>query len=324
MLSLHGWYPGGRYLELLLVATLGVTFVSSAAWILARRLERDAALRHVVLVSALVVCLAHPLLVWLCDAGGWTLVSVPVLGGAPERATPDDKQAEIVPEDVLPGHSSGLVHSDATLPSPSNSTFERPPRIANPIAADARDGTAAPSRSGVSRAHRPASGSWSLRGVAASALLLWVAGALVMVARLVRNAGFVVQLRRSSRPLENGRIEILLQEAADRLGMRQVPLLLTTSRAIAPVAVGFGRSAIILPDRLLKAIDNDELRDILIHEAAHLQHENATSGCRSRSRDSPSRRGPMPTVASRCLGSGATASLNWKFRRQASPTPQSQ
>ena len=39
-----------------------------------------------------------------------------------------------------------------------------------------------------------------------------------------------------------------------RLGMRRAPLLLASSRAVIPLAVGFGRPAIVLPERLLGAI----------------------------------------------------------------------
>src|SRR4029077_18942899 len=53
--------------------------------------------------------------------------------------------------------------------------------------------------------------------------------------------------------------------------MRQVPLLLVSSRTVAPLAAGFGRPAVILPERLLGAFSDKELRDVLVHEVAHLQ-----------------------------------------------------
>ena len=100
----------------------------------------------------------------------------------------------------------------------------------------------------------------SFRGIATGAMFVWVAGTLLMLVRLARNCGRVVQLRRSSRPLQNDRLQTLLRQVAARLGMRQVPLLLVSSRAIAPLAVGFGRPAVILPERLLGAVSDNELR----------------------------------------------------------------
>jgi beta-lactamase regulating signal transducer with metallopeptidase domain len=110
----------------------------------------------------------------------------------------------------------------------------------------------------------------SFRRVATGAMFVWTAGALLMLTRLARNCGRVVQLRRSSRPLENVAHQLLLQETAAKLGTCQVPLLLVSRRTIAPLAVGFGRPAVILPQHLLGVFSDNELRDILAHEVAHL------------------------------------------------------
>src|SRR5439155_12603894 len=64
---------------------------------------------------------------------------------------------------------------------------------------------------------------------------------------------------------------------AAKLGTRQVPLLLVSSRTVAPLAVGFGRPAVILPERLLGAISDNELRDVLMHEVARLQRGDQRS-----------------------------------------------
>ena len=56
--------------------------------------------------------------------------------------------------------------------------------------------------------------------------------------------------------------------------MHQVPLLLVSNRAVPPLAVGFGRPAIILPERLLGAVSDDELRDVFVHEVAHIRRRD--------------------------------------------------
>ena len=63
----------------------------------------------------------------------------------------------------------------------------------------------------------------------------------------------------------------MLREIAARLGIRRIPLLLASSRSIAPLAVGLGRPAVVLPERLLGAVGNDELQDVLVHELAHIR-----------------------------------------------------
>ena len=54
-------------------------------------------------------------------------------------------------------------------------------------------------------------------------------------------------------------------------GRAGAPLLLVSSRAIAPLAVAFGRPAVILPEHLDQALSDDELSDVLVHEVAHVQ-----------------------------------------------------
>src|SRR5947207_10854967 len=77
--------PGDRTLDFLLVVTLVVALASSAAWLIAWRLADQPALRHLVLFSALIGCLASPAVAWFCGAVGLTLVSIPLLRGEEGR-----------------------------------------------------------------------------------------------------------------------------------------------------------------------------------------------------------------------------------------------
>ena len=78
-------------------------------------------------------------------------------------------------------------------------------------------------------------------------------------------------LRHSSTPLQNDRLADSVAEGQCQLRARHEPLLLGSGRAIAPLAVAFGRPAVILPELLLGAIGDNELTDILVHEVAHVQ-----------------------------------------------------
>ncbi|MDB5301681.1 MAG: blaR1 3, partial [Phycisphaerales bacterium] len=127
-----------------------------------------------------------------------------------------------------------------------------------------------PREPGARRSTAPTETAVSFREIATGALFVWAAGVLMMLARLARNIGRVARLRRSSRPVQDDRIQKLLHEVAGRLGAREVPALLVSSRTVIPLAVGLGRPAVILPERLLRAINDDELRDVLAHEVAHL------------------------------------------------------
>ena len=265
MSTLMRCYPGDRGLDFLLVVTLGVALASSAAWLLSRRLAANAALRHLVLSSALVCCLASPVLVWFCSAAGVTLVSIPILCGEQPRMAVGVKQMEIDFLCAPPQQST-----DPPLPH-TNATIDPSAEVVVPPAASESLATSMPSAPDVERGGSPAGTLVAFRGIATAAMFVWGAGALLMLARLAWNCGRVVQLRRSARPLQDEAHRSLLQEIAAKLGTRPVPLLLVSSRTVAPLAVGLGRPAVILPERLLGAISDNELRDVLVHEVAHLE-----------------------------------------------------
>jgi beta-lactamase regulating signal transducer with metallopeptidase domain len=265
-------YPGDPTLAFLLVVTLGVALASGAAWLISRRLAGQAALRHLVLFSALIGCLASPAVAWLCARAGLTLVSLPILRGDQGTMASAATQMETDPVGVPPPPSTDPPAALAGLPLPhTNPAIDQRADVATPPAANETPTTSMPSAPDVERTGSPAGTPVPLRGIATAVIFVWAAGAVLLLARLARDAGRVVRLRRSSRPLRNEAHKLLLREVAARLGMRQVPLLLVSSRTALPLAVGFGRPAVILPQRLLGEISDNELRDVLVHEAAHVR-----------------------------------------------------
>ena len=97
MSSLFGYYPGDRVLDFLLVVILTVTLASSTAWLISRRLAGNAAIRHLVLLSALLCCLASPAVAWFCSATGLKLISLPILRAEEARMVPGVTQMETAP-----------------------------------------------------------------------------------------------------------------------------------------------------------------------------------------------------------------------------------
>src|SRR5262249_51575728 len=129
-------YPGDRSLDFLLVVTVGVALASSAAWILARRLAGKAALRHLVLFSALVWCLAYPLVAWFCAATGLTLVSFPILRGEQSKMDSGGPPIETDSVSMPPGQSTDPPRVAAVLPLPhTNTTIDPSAGVAIPSAA---------------------------------------------------------------------------------------------------------------------------------------------------------------------------------------------
>lgn len=267
---------GNRGVELLLVVSLVAAFSSCTAWFLSRRLAGKAALRHLILFSALVCCLASPALAWLCGAAGLKLLSIPVLRTEPQGGLVSCKtcihtgsegmQARQSNDPLSLQRMNAVTNPNADVAIAAICCQTSATATGNPISA-----TATHFASGMPPADHSARPLMSFRTIAAGVVLVWAVGALLMLACLARNCGRVLLLRRKSRLARSRRLKAMSQEIATALGMRRVPLLLASNRTIVPLAAGFGKPAIILPRRLLGAINEDQLRDVLVHETAHLK-----------------------------------------------------
>ena len=90
---------------------------------------------------------------------------------------------------------------------------------------------------------------------------LWLAalGQLRRVRRLLKNG-----------PVQSGRVVELLEETAQKFGLRRVPRLFLTDAPVTPMLwADRGRPVIVLPQQLVGLVDDDQLRWILGHELAH-------------------------------------------------------
>lgn len=262
-------YPGDQVLGGALAAILGVTLISSTAWLVARRLFRNAELRYLVLFAALNCCLTLPAVVWYCSAARLTLFSIPVIGQEERRDVYDLHRmtAQFVESPRLPLADPPRINTPELSP-----TASEPSRlvVAAELAADSTRLMSTPATPSVEPARSDEPTSSSLRGIAAALSLVWGVGFLLMLMRLARDCGRVVVLRQLSQHARDDRLLRIAGEIAATLGMRGVPRLHVTSKAVAPVAAGFLKPAVILPDCLLAVLNDNELGDVLVHEFAHL------------------------------------------------------
>lgn len=277
--------PGDGTFQMGAVLLCGVTLLSAAAWLIACAMPHRPALRHAVLWSALLGCCALPALAGLSAAMGCTLVSIPLL----------PREEPVPPQEITAASDRFTSISEClSVPAPKSADFSHDrPTTDQPLAdvccpktesgfrsVDPEDRTSAaaePTSSGS--IDTPAVGrlppepvthrGWRVWAVCGFAV--WAVGVAVMLARLGRSCFAVVRLRRSARPVSDPAVLSVLNDAVRRLASRRLPQVLVSDSAPAPLAVGFGPPAVILPERLLSAIGVDELSDILIHEAAHLQ-----------------------------------------------------
>jgi BlaR1 peptidase M56/Carboxypeptidase regulatory-like domain len=81
-------------------------------------------------------------------------------------------------------------------------------------------------------------------------------------------------LRRSSRLLGEASVRQLRDDISLALGIRRAPQILASRRVTTPVAVGLLRPMVILPERLIGEISDEQMRDVLLHELAYVSRRD--------------------------------------------------
>lgn len=99
---------------------------------------------------------------------------------------------------------------------------------------------------------------------------VWVAGALVVLLRLLRGAVLVRRMLSRATPLDSSDWTRPLVEAADRLGLAREPLLLASDAVLMPIVCGVFRPAIVLPADAREWSERRR-RAVLCHELAHVR-----------------------------------------------------
>ena len=69
-----------------------------------------------------------------------------------------------------------------------------------------------------------------------------------------------------------------LERVRDALGVAALPPVVTSPTVRGPVAVGLLRPRVILPEGLAESLASDSLRDVLVHECAHVVRLDAWVG----------------------------------------------
>ncbi len=287
MLTLMQWYPGDRACDFFLIVAIGVTLLSAAAWVVAWRLPRRPATRHLVLASAMICCLAMPALASVFAASGWALIAIPLLpaGRASDstpmpsvdaratRATPQlDAQAALPwasPFGLEPGHPRALLGPSPSGLDPSHTG----PGVSPPGVAVVAAGSAGKPPEVLDRGRADIGAEWpsAVRGGATMVLMAWGCGSVLLLLNLARSYGLIRRLRRASSPPRDDSLQALLDDVGRRMGVRRLPRVVVSRRAMTPMAIGLRRPIVVLPERFLEAVDVEEMRDVLVHEVAHIR-----------------------------------------------------
>lgn len=102
-------------------------------------------------------------------------------------------------------------------------------------------------------------------------LFLWLAGVCVLgLIWTFQNYGFRARMRNRI-PVQEPDILILLEECRRCYGLRQRVTLMETEAVRTPAVYGLWHKRLVLPEGLLERFSREEIRDIFLHELAHIK-----------------------------------------------------
>jgi len=99
---------------------------------------------------------------------------------------------------------------------------------------------------------------------------IWGAGTLLGISLIGAGWWRLNTLRRTAQPFDAVRYRDVLITVRDALGVSTLPEIATSPAAVGPAALGLIRPLVVLPDWLAESLTPRELRDVLVHECAHL------------------------------------------------------
>jgi beta-lactamase regulating signal transducer with metallopeptidase domain len=232
-------YPGDHVARLAVVVLAQVTALMLLALAVSFALRhRGAPARHTIWLAVLVCILLSPVAAWVAEVSGLRVV-------------------------VLPVAYPGAVEAPALSQVPGPARPDAPGYARTPAAAHG--------------ATAEFSGGW-MRATVAGALLVWCVGTAFLACRVLYGMGVVAALRRSCRPIEIEGIEDVLGEVREALGAGGLPRVATSPTVASPMSIGLFRPVVVLPERLLGTMRGDELRDVLVHECAHVARRDHIIG----------------------------------------------
>ncbi len=108
--------------------------------------------------------------------------------------------------------------------------------------------------------------------------LLWLAGMLVGLARVVVGWRRLTLLCREAQPLEPARFGAAVERARVLMGIAEMPPIVTSTSVRGPIVAGLLRPRVVLPAGLAESISERSLCDVLVHECAHVVRRDAWVG----------------------------------------------
>lgn len=266
--------PSDQVLLWTINVLIQVSFIAACALVIGLLLRRSPAARYWLLCSALILILLCPCFSAAIQSSGMSLITVSLIY---ENPVLDQGQSEtpLVAPGVSAQHTSARLKpqeaadipaASETLNSDDKDNPQRPGESMDAVSvvAEVLTPQGEPSPTILGRL---------LRYVVPPGLIIWAFGALLLLIQLTVKCYRLSLLLKSTQPNTDVEYAALLQQAWLAVGAdqsRSVPQLVFSKTISGPIAAGIRSPKVVLPESLLTEIDAEQLRGILVHEAAHL------------------------------------------------------
>jgi beta-lactamase regulating signal transducer with metallopeptidase domain len=280
--------PGPHIGWLVLVVIAQSTVLIMAATLIAiTLLKRRPALRHSLWLCCLGCVLLSPVIVAILDRAGVALAIVPWTQEA-SRSTANVKS---------PTAEQGLSpreDSSRRLAKFSAASLSERDDVGDGITGKARSSNQLTSARLTDEEHQkerdskrlrmtpsvPATdiGFFDSRALTGALVLTWAIGVVIALGRLSYAWRRLVRLREAFEPIGATDLGDAYGEVRDALGLANLPPINASPGVTGPAAVGVLRPCVVLPRNFAKVLSGEQIRDVLIHECAHVMRRDPLIG----------------------------------------------
>jgi len=112
---------------------------------------------------------------------------------------------------------------------------------------------------------------WSGLSTASWSMAAWLMVVAFQVLLVIRQRATMVRLLRLTTPVHDMALKTQLADLAERLALGRVPDVRSTEIHGSPFVCGLFRPVLVLPEGLTGSLEPGELRQVLLHELAHVK-----------------------------------------------------
>ncbi|HAH46572.1 MAG TPA: hypothetical protein DCM07_17285 [Planctomycetaceae bacterium] len=270
------WSPTDQVILWAFNILIQISFIALVAILAGLVLRRSPAARYWLLCCALFLISFCPIYTAVLQSTGYSLFSIPRRNHlSPTLLMSSQDTLAAVQPTGLPLTDPSTISNPETNALPTRNHVESVRPVQDAVPVSALENSIEPAEPIFYFANTAASsqGGWLLPPVVAASLMIWCCVSLGLLIRFAVNWLRLSKLVQTAKENTSGHLAETLNQSWLALNPdhgRRLPRLLFSDQVSGPVAVGIRSPGIILPESLPEQVNAEQLRNVLIHELAHL------------------------------------------------------